>query len=457
MTNVTRISGEPEDVVSARAVLERHLSEISKEMCALSDWLYWHPEPSFEEFQAVEQLTGVLKKYGFETETGVPGLEKVWPEYDRLKYVGGLPKSYDGPPYLPTAFRAKYKGKNEHPVIAAVVEYDALRGNPVFHGCQHNMQGPIGIGACIAIAKTLEELELPGSVWVIGAPAEEVGPPAKAAMAKAGYIDGIDFAMRSHSVELRNETVRNPGGFTARHIEMTKFTFRGKSAHAQEPWTGVSALDAVLLLIHGLEMLREHSEPQFRFHWTITEGGVAPNIIPETASVNIWVRHLTDKTRVGNVSPRRAKEMISAKVAQLDRLAKGIADGTGTEVEIDHYGSYMPAVSVGAMNDLMFDYGIAYGGVNPTEAQVPRHWEESGLMSLKVPGVTVGVGTPGLTVAPAEHSQENADLTITEEGHRCLVLTMKVMAATGLRIMMDPIIQNKIKEEHSMLVRKYNE
>jgi len=448
---------EPAVVTEARKGLDAKVDALAPRMIEMSDWIYQNPEAGFLEFKAAELLVAELKKHDFEVEMGAPGLEKAWPEFDGLKFVGGLPKSYDRQPYLPTAFLAKHRGKDEHPVIAIVVEYDALRGNPPFHGCQHNMQGPTGIGAAVAIAETLEEQGFPGSVWVIGAPAEEIGPPTKAALARAGMLDGVDFAMRTHGMETKNETVRHPGGFSQMHIEQMKYTFHGKSAHAARAWGGVSALDPVLLLLHGVEMLREHSEPQFRFHWTITDAGVAPNIVPQMASVIIWVRHFIDKTREGNVSPRRAKEMIDSKAQQVDRLAKAMADGTETTVDIDHYGSYIPGISVGAFNDVVYDYSLAYGGVNPTDLPVPRDWEETGFMTILVPGVHVAVGTEGINPPQEGHSQASADYSCTPEGHKSLVHTMKVLAAVGLRVMMDKETQQKIKDEHSMRVAKYNE
>jgi len=88
-----------------------------------------------------------------------------------------LPLKKESPGLL-TAFKAKYLGSSEPPVIGIAVEYDALRENPPFHGCQHNMQGPTGIGAAIALTRVMTKNKIPGSVWVIGTPAEEVGPPA---------------------------------------------------------------------------------------------------------------------------------------------------------------------------------------------------------------------------------------------------------------------------------------
>jgi amidohydrolase len=456
MSSIKQYESEPTRVTELRGQVEAKVDSLRDHLIEMNDWMYHNPEPGFLEFGASKMLAESLESNGFVVEMGVPGLEEAWPEFDRLKYVGGLSPSYKGPPGLPTAFRAKYKAKSEKPVVAIVVEYDALRGDPPFHGCQHNMQGPTGVGAAIALAHTMEEQGIPGSVWVIGAPAEEVGPPSKAALAKAGYLDGVDFVMRSHGIESRNETVRYPGGFSERHIEQLKYTFFGKSAHAQMPWNGVSALDSVMLLLNAVEMLREHSEPQFRFHWVISEGGVAPNIVPERASCIVWVRHLIDETRVGSVSPRQAKKMISKKVEQVDNAARGAALATGTRVEIDHYGSYIPGIAVGTYNDLLYDYACMYGGINSKEASVPRHWEETGFMTVLVPGINVGFGIEGVTPQTG-HSHESADLTVSKEGHDALVLMAKVMGAIGLRLAMDKSKREQITEEHAMWVKRYNE
>jgi amidohydrolase len=391
-----------------------------------------------------------LERYGFSVEEGVPGLDD---NFDRLKVIGGFPPGYSGPPGLPTAFKAKYLGRTEHPVIGIAVEYDALRGNPPFHGCQHNMQGPTGIGAAIALSKVMEKHKIPGSVWVIGTPAEEVGPPAKAIMAQTGYMDGIDFMLRSHGTS--SSTLRFPGGFSARHIRQMKYTFHGKSAHAQNPWQGSSALDAVLLLFHAVDMIREHSEPQFRFHGIVCDGGAAPNIVPDVASATLWIRHLMDETPVGKMNPRKAREKIESKVKALDNMAKGCALATDTSVDIDHYGEYNPGISVKVLNDMAFQYAVDYGGVNIGEREVPRHWEETGFATLKIPGVHISIGTEGLPSA-AGHSQENADITISPAGHKSLILTAKVMGATALRLLIDKNLRESAKREHAGWLSKYN-
>ncbi len=445
------ITPESPRITELRKAVDTKIDSLSVRMIEISDWMYHHPEPGFLEFKASSMLIKELENHGFTVETGVPDLE---PDFDRLKVVGGLHSDYDGPPGIPTSFKAKYKGKSDHPVIGIAVEYDALRGNPPFHGCQHNMQGPVGIGAAIALAKVMEEKNIQGSVWVVGCPAEEVGPPTKAVMAKSGYFEGIDYMMRSHGTS--RETLRYPGGFSARHIRQMKYTFHGQSAHAQRPWQGKSALDAVLLLFHAIDMIREHSEPQFRFHGIVSDGGAAPNIVPDLASALVWIRHLIDETPLGSLTPRQAREKVNKKVEALDKMAEAAALATGTEVDIAHYGEYNPGIAVGVLNDMTFQYAVEYGGNNIGERAVPRHWEETGFGTLVVPGVHISIGTEGIPEVPG-HSQENADITISEAGHGSLVLTSKVMAAVGLRLVMDAELRKKTKQEHQKWLKKYNQ
>jgi len=444
------ITPESAKITKIRKQIDAQIDGLSSILFEINDWMYHNPEPGFLEVKSSARLVEELKRHGFDIEWGVPGLPQ---EYDKLKLVGGLPTGLDIPPGLPTAFKAKYKGLSVPPVIGIAVEYDALRGNPPFHGCQHNMQGPTGIGAAIALAEVMEKNRIPGSIWVIGTPAEEVGPPAKAAMAKAGYFDGVDFMFRSHGTA--RETLHYPGGFSARHIRQMKYTFHGRSSHAQRSWQGRSALDAVLLLFHAMDMMREHSEPQFRFHGIVSDGGAAPNIVPAKASATLWIRHLMDETPTGALSPREARKMIEKKVEALDKMAQGAALATETTVDINHYGDYNPGIAVGFLNDIVFQYAIDYGGIEIGERKVPRHWEETGFATLIVPGAHVSIGTAGIPET-AGHSQESADITISEAGHKSLILTAKVMAGSALRLLMDPEFRQKAKAEHAKWVEKYN-
>jgi len=125
------------------------------------------------------------------------------------------------------------------------------------------------------------------------------------------------------------------------------------------------------------------------------------------------------------------------------------------------YGTYVPGISVGAFNDLAFQYAIEYGGINIREKPKPADdggWDETGMASVLVPGTQVKIGVEGCTSEKTPgHSMENANITISPQGHKGVVLTGKVMGGTGLRLVLDPEMQKKIKAEFDMWLKKYNE
>ncbi|MCL2548674.1 MAG: peptidase dimerization domain-containing protein, partial [Symbiobacteriaceae bacterium] len=88
-----------------------------------------------------------------------------------------------------------------------------------------------------------------------------------------------------------------------------------------DPHNGRSALDAVELMNVGANYLREHIISDARMHYIITEGGKAPNIVPERAQVWYFVR-----------APK--VHQLNDIVARLHKVARGAAMMTETEVEI---------------------------------------------------------------------------------------------------------------------------
>jgi aminobenzoyl-glutamate utilization protein B len=75
-------------------------------------------------------------------------------------------------------------------------------------------------------------------------------------------------------------------------IISAKFRFRGKPAHASSaPDAGRSALDGLMIMANAVELLREHVPDSTRIHYVITNGGSAPNIVPESAELFLYARH----------------------------------------------------------------------------------------------------------------------------------------------------------------------
>jgi len=137
-------------------------------------------------------------------------------------------------------------------------------------------------------------------------------------MARAGVFEGVDACFAWHPSA--QNAVRTGSSLAKNEFEVV---FRGKTAHAASgPWNGRSALDAVELMSVGVNYLREHIEEQVRIHSVVTDGGKAPNIVPDRASAWYYVRDLD----------RKRLEAVYERV--LD-CARGAALMTGTTLEVN--------------------------------------------------------------------------------------------------------------------------
>ncbi|MCC6461372.1 MAG: amidohydrolase, partial [Saprospiraceae bacterium] len=273
-----------------------------KDLVRLSDQVWAFAETALREHQSAKVLADYAEAQGFRVERGVAG--------------------------MPTAFVASFgSGK---PVIGILGEFDALPGlsqkavpqqEPLQegaggHGCGHNMFGPGSLGAAIAIKELIQQGKLNGTIRFYGTPAEEaVG--GKTYMARAGLFNDLDACLDWHPSDITEASVQSSQAMVSYFIE-----FRGKAAHAAyDPWNGYSALDAVELCLHGLNMLREHVKPSVRIHYVIKSGGDVPNVVPDYAKINLWVRD----------SERKGVEAIWPRVEQ---IAAGAAMMSGTEAKL---------------------------------------------------------------------------------------------------------------------------
>lgn len=244
---------------------EVHYGDISRKIWEIA-------EVGYKEFRSVEILQADLRAAGFKIQSEIGG--------------------------MPTSFSATWgKGK---PVIGILGEYDALpalsqetvpqwkprvEGEPG-HGCGHNLFGAGSAFAAVAVKEFLSRNNLPGTIRFYGCPAEE-GGGGKIYMVRAGVFKDCDAILVWHPSSYNGATIRNNlGNITG------KFRYYGAAAHAAgSPTKGRSALDAVALATHGLELLREHIPQESRIHYIITHGGTAPNVVPNFAETYVYTRH----------------------------------------------------------------------------------------------------------------------------------------------------------------------
>ena len=274
---------------------------VTKEFSDISEAIWRFAELGLQEFKSSALLVQTLEKEGFKVETGLAG--------------------------MPTCFVASYgTGK---PVIGILAEFDALptlsqkagvpRKEPVVegapgHGCGHNLMGSAATAAAIAVKRCMEKHHLTGTIKLFGSPAEET-LISRPYMVRAGLFDGVDTVINNHA----GSEFSTDYGVKGTAVYSLVFTFTGKTAHSGgSPWSGRSALDAVEIMDVATNYLREHLHFTQRMHYVILEGGEAPNVVPDRASVWYYLRN-TDE---------RLEDMYQRVV----NCAKGAALATGTEL-----------------------------------------------------------------------------------------------------------------------------
>ena len=137
-------------------------------------------------------------------------------------------------------------------------------------------------GAAVVLGRIADELGC-RALW-IGTPAEEtIG--GKIDLVRAGAFEGVDLVLQMH-LGAHTELYAH-----SQAMDSIEFTFEGRAAHAAAaPERGINALDACNLTFAGVNCLRQHVTPDVRMHGIISEGGVAPNIVPSHCVVKFYVR-----------------------------------------------------------------------------------------------------------------------------------------------------------------------
>src|SRR3989440_6963329 len=289
------------------AVIARAKDLMDRELLAMADDITRHPETGWKEERSVKILTDYLTAHGFDVEPGVAGLK--------------------------TAFVAHYRKGTPGPNLGVIVEYDALRGTSRdFHGDQHSAQGPVGLAAAIAVAEFLTSSKTPGTVTVYGTPAEELASPAaKTLMYNAGVFKGADVLIRSHSSTATQAP--SPGfGSCCMNINVVHYTFSGAPAHQLQAWDGRDALMGVIELFNHIDGLRKTLRPETKIQGIITEGGKAPNVVPDRAAAEFWIRY-PDPVYLAQVTER------------VNDAARGSGLATGTKVRSEEHTSELQSRS----------------------------------------------------------------------------------------------------------------
>ena len=357
-----------------------------------------HPELGYSEVQASGWLGDLLEAHGFEVERPFGGLE--------------------------TAFRAT-SGLEKHPNVAFLAEYDALP--EVGHGCGHNLIGPAAVGAALGLASVSGSLD--GSVWVIGTPAEEyLGQvEGKLKLLEADAFRDVDVALMVHP-QYANRILGGDLGFVACEIG-----FAGSPAHAAaDPWNGANALDGLLLTFNNINALRQQLHPEIRVHGIVTDGGQAPNIIPERAAAQLMVRADTP-------------EKLEAAYARVEDCARAGALASGTQVTISRTTTVYNSRLNPTLNRLILEnFGLLGAEIDPTPCQLGGS-TDFGNVSQELPAAMFLVGTHPEGIP--WHSADVAGMAGDAQALRGMVTGAKVLAGVAVDLLGDAALLAQVQED----------
>ena len=422
-------------------------SSIMRKFGNISDSIWNFAELGMQEFRSSAILIRTLEEEGFTVEKGVAG--------------------------MPTCFVASWgTGK---PVIGFLGEFDALPmisqkaltpvKDPIVagapgHGCGHNMMGTAAVAAIIAVKKSMEQHRVPGTIKFFGSPAEET-VISRPYMVREGVFKDVDAVIDNHA----SSNFGTRYGVHENALISAIFTFRGKTAHsAGAPWSGRSALDGVELMNVASNYLREHLNYTYRMHYIILEGGEAPNVVPDKASVWYYVRN-TDE-RLEETYKRVvdcAKGAALASGTELDTVTiltgihqkhanKGLAETIQRNIELIGMPQWTESESLFAKS-LQKELGAKETGYpdklnpldKPTEMQVGGGSTDVGEVSLIAPTATLSF--PGGVPGAIGHHWSTVTAGFGSAAWKGLNAGAKVMAATAMDLLTDDKLLSAIKNE----------
>src|SRR5437762_9964127 len=240
----------PPTGIDAKDAARETVGANERTLIGLSQRVHAHPELKFEETRSSQWTAGVLADSGLTVDAGICD--------------------------LPTAFSCEIGTGSLHLAICA--EYDALP--EIGHACGHNIIAATAVGAALALAPLVDDLDL--RISVIGTPAEE-GGGGKVFLLERGAFAGVDAAMMVHPTPLEDLT---PRVSAVAHFGVS---YTGHASHAAAaPELGVNAADALTIAQVAIGLLRQHLRPGDQVHGIVTTGGDAANVVPAHAE-GLWM------------------------------------------------------------------------------------------------------------------------------------------------------------------------
>lgn len=386
------------DIALAKDAARKAIDAASPALFGISNRMHAETELSFQEFKAQAWQCAVLREAGFAVEEGLGSLK--------------------------TAFRATMDSGKPGSRIAFLCEYDGL---PVYgQSCGHNVVAAAGVGAAIGLAAVIGRTG--GTVIALGTPGEE-GGGGKNIMHREGMFEGIDAMMLVYP---GMDNIAHSRTVGAARLEVS---YHGKAAHASaRPELGVNALDALLIALNGIALLRQQLPSDVRVHSIITKGGTLPQVIPDHVTAIVTVRANKAAT-LRDVIPR------------IDACLVGGAEMTGARLERKWPAKPGRELLSNAAMAASFDSNLrALGRTTRPRDELSGAWSgDTGNVSWFVPTIQPQMAMTARDVPP--HSHEFHAASIGAAAEACILDSAKAMAMTAIDLLADASLLARVQHE----------
>ncbi len=355
--------------------IKNRVAEFQAEMTGWRHELHRHPETAFEEVRTADLVARKLHEFGLEVHTGLA----------KTGVVGVL-KAGEGERRI--GLRADMDALHIHELN----EFDhRSRHDGKMHACGHDGHTAMLLGAAKYLAETRR---FDGTVCFIFQPAEENEAGGRV-MVEEGLFEQfpVDDVYGMHNIPglAAGKMAIRPGPMMAA-ADFFEIRITGRGAHAGFPHHAIDSLLVGAEMVVALQrIVARATDPMKAAVVSVTQfnAGFTTNVIPETATL-------------GGTTRSFLPEVQDAIEAALRRIARGIAEAHGAEVEVTYDRRY-PA-TINAARETEFAAGVAQGVVGPENLRrdLPPVMgaEDFGWMLKEKPGcyIWLGNGTGGAPV-----------------------------------------------------------
>lgn len=332
-------------------------------------YIWANPETGYKEFKTSKYMEDKFTELGYEI-IKADGITGFYTQIDTGR---------EGPELL-------ILGELDSIICPAHKDADPVSG--AVHSCGHNAQCAALLGVAAALKEPGMLDNLSGKIRLCAVPAEELLEieyrsklkeqgkikyfGGKSEFLHRGYFDGVDLAFMVHTTAASGfRALPGAVGCIAKSI-----AYKGVASHAGgSPWNGRNALYAATCGLNAVNAIRETFKDAdcIRVHPIITHGGDMVNAIPETVTLESYVRGLSF-------------EAIAEANKKVNRALTGAALSLGTNIEIADIPGYAPLRNDAGMISVAKDaYEQLTGEALVVEAQHSTGSTDMGDLSCIMP------------------------------------------------------------------------